>query len=410
MKKHNTSSPPRLAALLAGVALLGLVSQNALALGTASGTVINNSATLNYTVGGVTQTSISAAATFTVDEKVNLTVTGGATTTVVPNQLAAVTTFTVTNNSNSPLDFSLVSNQVAAGDNFDATACIVRVESNLAPDGYQAGTDTATFIDELAVDTTATVYVVCTIPSSVVNTNTALVGLTATALGTFTGANGIYVATPGAQGAAIVATAGANTSGTVDIVFADIAGTESGDIARDAKHSARDTYAVLSGVLVVTKTVTLLCDPLDGTNNPKNIPGAITQWSIVIGNTGAAAATLTTITDTLAAVLVHDANLVVPVVAPATCSSATGTAESGAGRGFKVTANALRVLGGSAAGSNTVSYFTTASDADGVDIAGQAITATFATVLPADAGSGHATAGLLNVGDTVTITFNTTVL
>lgn len=404
MKSYN-NNPPRLAMLLAGVALLGMVSQSALALGTASGTVITNSATLNYTAGGVAQTSISALATFMVDEKINLTVTGGTTTPVVPNQLAAVTTFTVTNNSNSPLDFGLLSNQVAVGDIFDTTACLVRIESNPIPDGYQPATDTAIFIDELAADATATVYVVCNIPNTVVNTNTSLVGLTATAFGTFTGVSGIYVATPGVQGAAIVATVGANTVGAVDIIFADIAGTE-GDIARDAKHSARDTYSVLSGVLVVTKTVTLLCDPLVGITLPKNIPGAIAQWSIVVTNTGAAAATLTSITDTLAAVLVHDANLVAPINA-ATCSTVGGTPASGvAGKGFKVTASVARTIGATLA--TTIGYFTSAIDADGVDIAGQVITATFAAILPIDAG--HLTVGLLNIGETVTITFNTTVL
>lgn len=402
--KHSIRSSPRnvgVAALLAAGLMFGAV-QNAAAAGTAAGTTISNSATLGYSVGGVAQTGItSAAATFVVDEKVNLTVAGGATTNVVPGATAQVTTFTVTNNANSPLDFSLVSNQVAAGDQFDATACTVVVESGGVA-GYDA-TDTAAFIDELAADATATVYAVCSIPATVVNTNTALVGLTATALGTFTGPNGTYVATPAAPGAAITATAGADTAGAVDIVFADIAGTEAGDAARDAKHSARDTYTVVTAALTVSKTATLLCDPFNGVTNPKNIPGAITQWSIAIQNNGAAAATLTTVTDTLSATLAHDANLVVPTNA-ATCSSAAGTPANAANDGFKVTASAARTIGATPA--VTTGYFTS-NTADGLDIAGQAITAAFATILPAD--GGHATAGLLNSGETVTIIFNTTV-
>jgi len=401
--KYGTRSGPsniKLAAMLAAGLMFGAV-QNAAAAGTAAGTTISNSATLGYSVGGVAQTGItSAAASFVVDEKVNLTVVGGATTSVVPGATGQITTFTVTNNANSPLDFSLASNQVATGDQFDATACSVFVESG-ATAGYQAAQDTAVFIDELAADATATVYTVCSIPATVVNTNIALVGLTATALGTFTGANGAYVATPAAQGAVIVATAGADTPGTVDIVFADIAGTE--DAARDAKHSARDTYSVVTAALTVSKTATLLCDPFNGVTNPKNIPGAITQWSIAVANTGSAPATLTTITDTLAATLLHDANLVNPNNA-ATCSSATGAPTSAPNNGFKVTSSAARTIGASTA--VTAGYFTT-NTADGLDIAGQAITATFATILPADAG--HASAGQLNTGETVTIIFNTTV-
>src|SRR5262245_49932644 len=59
----------------AGLALLMLSSlaalQNAYAVGTTAGTSISNTATVNYSVGGVSQTPItSAAATFVVDNKI----------------------------------------------------------------------------------------------------------------------------------------------------------------------------------------------------------------------------------------------------------------------------------------------------------------------------------------------------
>ena len=249
---------------------------------------------------------------------------------------------------------------------------------------------------------TQTVFAVCDIPASAANTNTGLVGMTATAMGTFNAAG--YVATPAALGAPLAATAGGDTV-NVDIVFADIAGTEAGDGARDAKHSARNTYSVVTAALTVTKTASLLCDPFNGlalaVPGAKNIPGAMTQWAISVTNTGAAAATLTTITDTLAASLALDpgqaAGLTVPTNA-ATCVAGPGTL------GFEVTASAARNIGGTAA--VTTHYFTSANDADGVDNNAGAITATFATILPAD--GGHATAGLLNAGETVTVIFNTT--
>lgn len=411
MKKHTPGSPPRLAALLAGAALLGLVSQNTLAAGTAAATSITNSATLAYSVSGVPQTNIvGTSAAFLVDEKINLTVAGtGTAISVIPGATLQVASFTVTNNANSALDFNLALNQpvgevyLGKTDNFDATACIVRVESG-ATGGYQAGEDTATFIDELAADASKTVLVVCTIPAGQVNNDAAIVGLTATARGDFTGANNAYAASAGSAGAAITETAGANTA-NVDIVFADIAGSEPGDANRDAEHSARDVYSVVTSALSVTKTATLLCDPFNGITNPKNIPGAITRWSIAVTNSGASAATLTTITDTVSATLLHDAHLSVPADA-ATCVSAAGTAESAAGKGFKVTVGAARNIGAACVAA-TSCYFTTANDADGVELNGAAITATFATVLPAD--GGHGSAGLLNSGETVTIIFNTTV-
>lgn len=415
MKKPTTASPPKLAALFAGAALLGLVSQNTLAAGTTAATSISNSATLAYSVGGVGQTPIVGTSTaFLVDEKINLTVAGtGVAISVVPGATLQVASFTVTNNANSALDFNLAANQpvgevyLGKTDNFDATGCIVRVETGGGA-GYQDGVDTATFIDELAADASTTAYVVCTIPAGQVNNDAAIVGLTATARGNFTGANNAYAATAGSAGAAITETAGANTA-NVDIVFADIAGSEPGDASRDAEHSARDVYSVVTSALSVTKTATLLCDPFNGTGgNQKSIPGAMTRWTITISNgAGGTDAVLTTITDTVSATLAHDAHLSVPADA-ATCVSAAGTAENAANKGFKVTSSVSRNMGGSAGGgAATTSYFTTANDADGVELNGAAITATFATILPVD--GGHASAGLLKANETVTIIFNTTV-
>jgi uncharacterized repeat protein (TIGR01451 family) len=404
MKTKARSSPSniKLTALLVAGLMFG-AAQNALAAGTAAGTSISNTATLAYEVLGVPQTDKTASSTpFVVDEKINLTVANGVSTNVVPGASTQVLLFTVTNNANSPLDFNLATNQVAAGDQFDATACTAYAESG-ATAGYQSAQDTATFIDELAIDTGINVYVVCSIPADRVDSDIALVGLTATARGDFTGVNGVYAATVGTAGAAITATAGADTVGTVDIVFSDVAGTEAGDAASDAKHSDRNTYSVVTAALTVTKTATLVCDPTNGVTNPKNIPGAITKWTIAVTNSGSADATLTTVSDTLSATLAHDANLVVPTNA-ATCDTAAGTAESAANAGFKVTSSVARDIGGNAAA--TSAFFTT-NTADGLDIAGQVITATYATILPSDAG--HTSNGLLKSGETVSIIFNTVV-
>ena len=108
-------------------------------------------------------------------------------------------------------------------------------------------------------------------------------------------------------GAALTETVGANTAG-VDIVFGDAAGTD--DAARDAAHSSRSAYRVETATLSVAKTATLICDPFNGTTNPKNIPGAIVRWTITITNTGAASATLNTVTDAISATTTFDANLV----------------------------------------------------------------------------------------------------
>ena len=72
--------------------------------------------------------------------------------------------------------------------------------------------------------------------------------------------------------------------------------------------------------------------------------------------------------------------------------------------GFKVV-----VTGTTRANEGVDQFFSTANDADGVEHNGGTITATFATILPAEnpgGADGPYTAGELKPGDTVTLTFN----
>ena len=374
------------------------------AVGTASGTTVSNQATLSYSVGVVPQTPIASsptgigpalATTFLVDNRVNLTVTTTDATfvSVVPGSVVQVTTFSVTNTGNTVQDFALASGQEANGtvlfggtDNFDATACAQFVESGVTV-GYQAGADTATFIDELAADASRTVYVVCSIPAGQVNSDNAVVSLIATARAG--GAAGL--------GAVLTQTAGANTAG-VDIVFGDAAGTD--DLARDAAHSSRSAYRVVSAALSVAKTATLICDPFNSTTNPKNIPAAIVRWTITITNTGAASATLSTVTDAISASTTFDANLVTGAGGVAGCSSGAGTPESAAGSGFK-----LDVTGDTRPGTYP-KFFTTANDGDGANLNAGTVTVNYAVAMPIEVGYA---AGELKAGESVIVYFNVTV-
>jgi hypothetical protein len=100
-------------ASVSAVAVATLWIAPAFAAGTAAGSTITNTATVDYSVGGVNQADIEATNIITVDRKVALTVAevGGASTLVVPGQTKAVTTFTVTNNSNDYIDVALSSTQ-----------------------------------------------------------------------------------------------------------------------------------------------------------------------------------------------------------------------------------------------------------------------------------------------------------
>lgn len=284
------------------LALVAAVSAPAMAAGTASGTSVLNTATVSYSVGSVAQASINASNTFVVDQKVNLTVAevGNVTTTVSPGATAQVTTFTVTNNSNSVIDIGLAVTQSATGtaaphggsDSFDVTAPLMYRDSN-SNGVYDAGTDAAvTYLDEVAADASTTIFVVANIPAGLTTGSIAEVNLIGTAQ-----AGG----TAGTAGAVLTATSGANTAG-VDTVLADLAGAATGDVASDGRHSDDDDYTVSAAALTVVKYSRVFSDPINGTTNPKMIPGAVVQYCIAISNAaGGAAATNVSVADTLPA-------------------------------------------------------------------------------------------------------------
>jgi hypothetical protein len=343
--KFKVQSAPSQTKLFGGLIIAAslMFSQSVWALGTASGTTINNLAKLSYSVGGTAQNEICSSATgnstgnggttgttctagtngagntaFVVDNKVNLTLVtnDAAAVSVVPGQANVVTTYTLTNTGNTVQDYSFTAanlSSIAANnvfplagpvnDTFDTGACSVFVETN-GTAGYQVA-DNLLFVDELAADASKVVYVVCaSILGTQVNNDQANVSLTATTL------------VGGAAGQGIAAVNAVTNTAGVDVVFADVQVVASGAVAPlqvnvnanntnpiqagvDGKAVANDAYKVVSANLSVAKTVTLLCDPVNGNTNPKNIPGALVQYAITISNTGSAAASLTSLSDVL---------------------------------------------------------------------------------------------------------------
>lgn len=305
-------------------AITSLAATPALAAGTTAGTTITNTATVDYQVGGVAQGQQSASNNFTVDRKINLLVeeVGTVTTSVVPGQTNAVTTFQLTNSSNETLDFALVASQIAGGtaahggtDTFDATN--VRIYRDNTVTGTVGSWDVGDtlltgFVDELVVDTAIRLFVVADTPTGLANNAVAGVTLRATAREGGTAAS---------QGAAITETAGANTAGK-DTVFADIAGV-TGDAARDGSHSDNDDYTVQTATLAVTKTSRVISDPFNSTTNPKLIPGAVVEYCIAVANSGSVAATSVVINDAVPAQLLFSTGTILlnGTVTGATCNT-----------------------------------------------------------------------------------------
>lgn len=443
MKRTNASKHTKFAALMAGAALLGLVSQSALAL-TGAGSVINNTAVLTYTVSGVPQNSIdssptgntlanngtTAAATgtgggaatqFLVDAKVDFTVTGGLLINATPGQAAgtavgaagvgttgAYATYTVQNLSNDAIGFNLAAADAAintaitapatAIDAFDATGLAIYVDTS--GDGFLGAGDTlVSNIASLPANTAIKVFVASAIPVTAINAQQSLQSLQATAA--WPAVVPAWAPATSTTGAAIVATPAAANSISLtqaDIVFADTATAGfTSDAVRDGKVTAFDAYSISSAAISVMKTVTPVCDPVNFNVNPKNIPGAAVQYAITIKNTGSAAATLNLVTDALNAATAFNTDL--------TTGSATACAagaNSLSASGFGAVTGLGAGPGFTAPGSSAHATNTGATVAGAVGA--QTVTIDYGTL--AVGGTPLLTSGSLPAGSYITVYFN----
>ncbi len=274
----------------AGIVSAAMMSaSSAFAAGSLVGTDVQNTATVDYQVGGVAQTQRTATDLFDVDRKVLFTLTEAATTgttSVVPNQQDAVTRFTLNNTSNDTLDFILSAAQLGGGtaehggtDVFDLTGLTFFVDND--PDGngpltgdgvYVAGTDTATTVNNLGPDISATIFIVGDIP--IAQTNGQVAGVTLTA--SVRNADGTVI-TP--------ATDLTPNSAGIETIFADA--------GRDGAESDGDDYTIAAPNLTVTKLSRVISDGVS-TSNFKAVPGAVVEYCIVVSN-GAGAATATNV-------------------------------------------------------------------------------------------------------------------
>jgi len=124
-----------------------------------------------------------------------------------------------------------------------------------------------------------------------------------------------------------------SSDGTVTVTFSQPVDTI---IVRYGNHSAAPsdpgqqaialhdiTFCRPSTTLDVSKTSSVVSDPVSGTSNPKAIPGATVRYCILVSNTGSSAATSVTATDPIPATLTYVAG---SIYSGSDCASAT-TAE-----------------------------------------------------------------------------------
>lgn len=316
----------RIAKWTASVSALALIAAPTIAqaapVGTAAGIDITNTVTVDFQVGGVDQTQQEATDTFRIDRKIDLVVatTDSEAIGITPGEEDAVTTFTVTNESNATIDFLLAAanqdgstGQFGGTDNFDMSNLQIFVETN-GTAGYQAGADTlASSLSDIASGDTVTVYVLADSAITDPDEGIATVVLTATAaegVTAGTAISGLTGSSAGTGGSAIAEDTGANGKTTMETVFADAADAPSGDALENGQHAARSDYEITAARLSVDKYSRVVSDPV-GSSDPRAIPGAVVEYCIVVSNdTGGATATSVLLSDVVPANLTYVASSV----------------------------------------------------------------------------------------------------
>lgn len=281
-------------------ALLSVSATSAFAAGTLSGTNVDSTASLSFSVNGTTS-EVTSTNTYKVDNKVDLTVSTVDTqaVTVSPEATNVLLTYKVKNEGNTVQDFVLSSLTTsttvftagnAVTDDYDLTNVRVFVDAN--NNGiYDEGTDVETYIDELAPDDDTTVFIVADVPTDALNDAVAIYDLQAqVAQGETVGSEGAIIASDNAGQA--------DDAATVQIVFGDGQGTT--DVQYDGIFSSADAWKIVTADVTVSKNSIVVSDPVNGTTNPKRIPGAVVRYCYIVENAaGGAEATGALITDIL---------------------------------------------------------------------------------------------------------------
>jgi uncharacterized repeat protein (TIGR01451 family) len=236
------------------------------AVGTAAGTNIQNTATVNFSIGGTPSSTTSNTSSVAVAEIVDVVIAvQSATSSVAAGATGETLVFLVTNTGNSNETFALALDSVLVGDDFDPVPAVPALYFDTDGSGDLSGPDTP-YVQgandpALAADASVRVIAVNDIPAGLADGLRGRSELTATAA-TGTGAPGTVFAGQGQGGVDAVI----GTSGGTD---AEIGAYLVGDIALSAVKSqtVQDQF---------------------GGNRP--IPGATIAYQVVVTAAGTGSA------------------------------------------------------------------------------------------------------------------------
>lgn len=254
--------------LAATATVLGLAgSGQLLAAGAPAGVDIQNTASVNYTVGTTSATATSNTVSLKVAEILDVVVTlQSGVVTVAPGAANQVLVYRVTNTGNGVEKFLLALNSVIAGDDFDPVPAAPSIYFDTDGNGALSAADTPYVAGsndpQLNPDAFVTLLVVNNIPNGLANGNRGLAQFSATSR-TGSGAPGTNFAGQGTGGTdAVVGTTGATANRNGEYLVADIA-------------------------IVANKTAVVV----DQFGGARPIPGARINYQVVVTANGTGTAT-----------------------------------------------------------------------------------------------------------------------
>lgn len=261
--------------------------------GTAAGTVISNTATVDFLLGGTPVTQTSNVANITVVERLDVVVTlQSGQVIVAPGETDRSLLFTVTNTGNGDETFALAMDSLLTGDDFDPQPAVPGIYFDTDSSGDFSPGDVAYTPGNndplLAADASVDILLVNDIPGAVANGNVGRSELTATS-STGTGAPGTVF--PGQGDGGVDAVAGATTGESAQ--FGEyVVGDVQVDIIKSVAISdpfggnqptpgATLTYTVTVEVMNTgTATSNVLSDPVPA--NTTYVAGSITLNGVLI--------------------------------------------------------------------------------------------------------------------------------
>ncbi len=297
----ETSAPTRRFCGVVVAFLCGFFGSHAHAIGTDAGITIENTAVVNFDIGGAAQTPVTDISQTLVDELIDVVVVddSGGPVAVSSPESGAVLQFTVTNNGNGSEVFRLIADDTVIEGGFDPVLFQLYIESNGVP-GLQVGGDTAyvsgTSDPTLAEDEVLTLYVASDIPTGLNQGDNGDIEVRAISetIRTQAGTDDPDDAAWPVPG---VSYAGLGTGGGNAVVGA------SNDVTNLLIRTT-GRYQVSDAVVSVTKAALTVVDPFGGTTL---VPGTVITYELTVTVTGSGTADALIITDTIPAELEYQA-------------------------------------------------------------------------------------------------------